>query len=63
MEGRDKRIYNVELWPNTISAWAGWRRFDISVDRYDGVHPLLQCTSSTVVSSCQRLASRKIPIE
>jgi hypothetical protein len=33
----------VESWPNTTSAWAGWRRFDIPVDRYDGVHSLLQC--------------------
>jgi hypothetical protein len=25
----------VERWPNTASAWAGWSRFDIPVDRYD----------------------------
>jgi hypothetical protein len=24
-----------ESWPNTTSAWASWRRFDIPVDRYD----------------------------
>ncbi len=24
----------VERWPNTTSAWAGWSRFDIPVDRY-----------------------------
>jgi hypothetical protein len=24
-----------ESWPNTASAWASWRRFDIPVDRYD----------------------------
>jgi hypothetical protein len=27
---------DVESWPNTTSAWAGWSRFDIPVDRYDG---------------------------
>jgi hypothetical protein len=30
----------VERWPNTTSAWAGWSRFDIPVDRYGGVHSL-----------------------
>jgi hypothetical protein len=25
----------VERWLNTTSAWAGWSRFDIPVDRYD----------------------------
>jgi hypothetical protein len=34
----------VESWPNTTSAWAGWRGFDIPVDRADRVHSLLQCT-------------------
>jgi hypothetical protein len=34
----------VESWPNTTSARAGWSRFDIPVDRYDGVHSLLHCT-------------------
>ncbi len=34
----------VESWPNTTSAWAGWSRFDIPVDRYNGVYSLLQCT-------------------
>jgi hypothetical protein len=24
----------VERWPNTTSAWDGWSRFDILVDRY-----------------------------
>jgi hypothetical protein len=28
----------VESWPNTTSAWAGWSRFDIPVNRYGGVH-------------------------
>jgi hypothetical protein len=23
----------VECWPNTTSAWAGWSRFDIPMDR------------------------------
>ncbi len=38
----------VEGWPNTTSAWAGWSRFDIPVDRYDRVHSLLHCTSWTL---------------
>jgi hypothetical protein len=29
----------IESWPSTTSAWAGWSRFDIPVDRYGGVHP------------------------
>jgi hypothetical protein len=36
----------VEGWPKTTSAWAGWSRFDIPVERNDGVHSLLICTSS-----------------
>jgi hypothetical protein len=32
----------VEGWPSTTSAWAGWSRFDIPVDRYGGVHSLLR---------------------
>ncbi len=39
---------HVEGWPNTTSAWAGWTRFDIPVDRYGGVHSLLVFTSSTL---------------
>jgi hypothetical protein len=35
----------IESWPNTSSAWAGWRSFDIPVDRSDGVNSLLHCTS------------------
>jgi hypothetical protein len=38
----------VERWPNTTSAWVSWSRFDIPVDRYAGVHSLLQCTSWTL---------------
>jgi hypothetical protein len=54
----------VESWPNTTSAWAGWSRFDIPVDRYGEVHSLLICTSSTLGSpTATRLASRKILIE
>jgi hypothetical protein len=41
----------VESWPNTTSAWAGWSRFDIPVDRYGGVHSLLICTSRTLGST------------
>ncbi len=40
----------VERWPNTTSAWAGWSRFDIPVDRYGGVHSLLICTGSILGS-------------
>jgi hypothetical protein len=40
----------VEGWPNKTSAWAGWSRFDIPMDRPDGVHSLLICTSSTLES-------------
>jgi hypothetical protein len=40
----------VERWPNTTSAWAGWSRFDIPLDRYGGVHTLLICTSYILVS-------------
>ncbi len=36
----------IERWPNTTSAWAGWSKFDIPVDRYGRVHSLLICTSS-----------------
>jgi hypothetical protein len=51
----------VESWPNTTSAWAGWSRFDIPVDRYDGVCSLLRRASSTLGSpTCTRLASREI---
>jgi hypothetical protein len=35
----------VERWPSKTSAWAGWSRFNIPVDRYDGVPSLLICTS------------------
>jgi hypothetical protein len=34
-------IYILERWPDTTSAWAGWKGFDISVNRYGGVHSLL----------------------
>ncbi len=42
----------MESWPNTTSAWAGWSRFDIPVDRCGGVHSLLICISSTLGSTC-----------
>jgi hypothetical protein len=41
----------IESWPNTTSVWAGWRRFDIPVDRSDRVHSLLHCTSWALGSS------------
>jgi hypothetical protein len=49
----------VERWPNTTSAWAGWSRFDIPVDNYDGVHSLLICTSSPLVSPTCHQASQQ----
>ncbi len=55
----------VEGCPHTTSAWAGCSRFDILVDRYGGVHPLLICTSSPLgFPTCHhRVASRIILIE
>ncbi len=49
----------VERWPNTTSAWAGWSRLDIQVDRYDGVHSLLICTSSPLGSPTCHKASQQ----
>ncbi len=46
--GLTQEAKNVESWPNTTSAWAGWSRFDIPVDRYGGVHSLLLCTRITL---------------
>jgi hypothetical protein len=37
MDGKTHEAKYVESWPNTTSARASWRRFDIPVDRYDGV--------------------------
>jgi hypothetical protein len=54
----------VESWPNTTSAWAGWRRFDIPLDRYGGVQSQLICTSITQgLLPATRLANREILIE
>ncbi len=50
----------VERWPNTTSAWAGWSRFDIPVDRYGGVHPLLICTSCILgTPTCHRASQQE----
>jgi hypothetical protein len=50
----------VERWPNTTSAWAGWSRFDIPVDRYGGVHSPLICTSSILGSpTCHRASQQE----
>jgi hypothetical protein len=49
----------IESWPNTTSAWASWSRFDIPVDRYDGVHSLLICTSITLSSPTCHQASQQ----
>ncbi len=49
----------VESWPSTTSAWAGWSRFDIPVDRYGGVHSLLICTSCILGSSTCHQASQQ----
>jgi hypothetical protein len=54
----------VKRWPNTTSAWAGWSRFDIPVDRYGIVHSLLHApTEHWGPLPASRLASRKILIE
>jgi hypothetical protein len=57
----------VERWPNTTSAWAGWSRFYIPVDRYGGVHSQLICTSIALGAGgrlpATRLVSREILIE
>ncbi len=45
---RTQEVKYVERWPSTTSAWVSWSRFDIPVDRYAGVHSLLQCTSWTL---------------
>jgi hypothetical protein len=45
----------VEGWPSTTSAWAGWRKFDIPVNRDGGVHSLLICSSSPLgFPTCHR---------
>jgi hypothetical protein len=38
----------IECWPNTTSAWASWKGFDIPVAKHGGVHSLLRCTSKTL---------------
>jgi hypothetical protein len=49
----------VEGWPNTTSACAGWSRFDIPVDRSDGVNSLLICTSSSLgFPTCHRASQQ-----
>ncbi len=51
----------IERLPNTTSAWAGWSRFDISVDRYGRVHSHLICTSSTLgCSTCHQANQQDI---
>jgi hypothetical protein len=49
----------VERWPNTTSAWAGWSRFDIPVDRYGRVRSQLISTSMTLGSSTCHQASQQ----
>jgi hypothetical protein len=56
---RSQEAKYVERWPNTTSAWAGWSRFDIPVDRYGGVHSLLICTSRPLGSSTCHQASQQ----
>jgi hypothetical protein len=56
---RSQEAKYVERWPNTTSAWAGWIRFDIPVDRYGRVHSLLHCTSRTLGSSTCHEASQQ----
>ncbi len=54
-----QEVKYVESWPNTTSTWAGWSRFDIPVDRSDGVHSLLICTSGTLGSPALHQASQQ----
>jgi hypothetical protein len=62
--GLSKEAKYVESWPSMTSAWAGWSRFDIPVDRYGGVHSLLLCTNvHWGFLPATRLASRIILIE
>jgi hypothetical protein len=49
----------VERWPNTVSAWAVWSRFDIPVDRYGRLRSQLICTSITLGSSTCHQASQQ----
>jgi hypothetical protein len=57
-----KETKYLESWPNTTFAWAGWRRFDIPVDRYGGVHYQLICIGVSYLP-LTRPASRKLLIE
>jgi hypothetical protein len=56
----------VEGWPSTTSAWAGWSRFDIPVDRYGEVLYIL-CYGGPAEHwgplPATSLASREILIE
>jgi hypothetical protein len=49
----------IESWPNTTPVWASLSRVDIPVDRYDGVHSLLLCPSSTLGSPTCHQASQQ----
>jgi hypothetical protein len=61
-KNRNPRGKILERWPNTTSAWAGWSRFDIPVDRYGGVHTF-PATMHWGLLPATRLASRIILIE
>ncbi len=62
---RPKRLNTyIERWPDTASAWAGWSRFDIQLDRFGGVHSQLICTAlHWGLLHATRLASREILVE
>ncbi len=57
--GLSKDAKYVESWPSMTSAWAGWSRFDIPVDRYGGVNSLLICTSSPLGFPTSHQASQQ----
>ncbi len=57
--GRIQEAKNVERWPNTTSAWAGWSRFDIPVDRYGRVRSQQICTRIPLGSSTCHQASQQ----
>jgi hypothetical protein len=49
----------IECWPNTTSAWAGWRRFNIPVD----VVEYNACYSALFSPTYQQARQLKILIE
>jgi hypothetical protein len=55
---RSQEAKYVKSWSSKTSAWAGWSRFDIPVDRYGGEYSLLICTIG--FSTCHRASQQDI---